>query len=331
MDLLERYLQAVKFWLPRKQNKDIVAELSEDIRSEIDDKEAELRRPLVQAELEAILTRWGHPMMVAERYLPQRSLIGPVLLPAYTLVLKIALLGAIVPRLLVLLGFAIFDADRRTADFIGGGLVSVWVTAVHLVAAITAIFAGMEWHQVTSRSRETWTAAQLLEQPARDPNAIPRSQSIVGLVLGLVMVWWWLTLWASPTSYRLAETFHIILWPLYSWLYWPILGYLMAGAVLASVNLVRPWWTRKRAAARMAIDTVGLVVAVVIALGPFVDVATTTPPPGAVDLARWANLSWSITAWSIGISCLARIIQDARRIVGKKPIQNSTMRALGAN
>ena len=186
MDLLDRYLQAVKFWLPRKQKQDILAELSEDIRSEIEDKEAELGRPLGQAELEAILTRWGHPMLVAERYLPQRSLIGPVLLPAYTLVLKIATLVYLVPWLLVLLGFVIFDPDRRTADAIGDGLQAFWLIGCFIWwSSITAIFAVMERHQVTSRAWETWTAGKLLErEPARDPNAIPRSQSIVELVAG---------------------------------------------------------------------------------------------------------------------------------------------------
>jgi len=111
VDLLERYLQAVKFWLPGKQKHDILAELSEDIRSEIEDKEAELGRPVGSAELEAILTRWGHPMMVAERYLPQRSLIGPVLLPAYTLVLKIATFFCVVPRIDSLSTIASFSAS----------------------------------------------------------------------------------------------------------------------------------------------------------------------------------------------------------------------------
>ena len=31
MELVDRYLQAVKFWLPRKEKDDIIAELSEDI------------------------------------------------------------------------------------------------------------------------------------------------------------------------------------------------------------------------------------------------------------------------------------------------------------
>lgn len=29
MELLDRYLQAVKFWLPKKQQQDIIAELSD--------------------------------------------------------------------------------------------------------------------------------------------------------------------------------------------------------------------------------------------------------------------------------------------------------------
>ena len=55
MDLLDRYLQAVKFWLPNPQKQDIVAELSEDIRAQIEDTEAELGRPVTEAEVEVIL------------------------------------------------------------------------------------------------------------------------------------------------------------------------------------------------------------------------------------------------------------------------------------
>ena len=42
MDFLERYLQAVRFLLPKKQRHDIDQELSEELRSQIEEKEAEL-------------------------------------------------------------------------------------------------------------------------------------------------------------------------------------------------------------------------------------------------------------------------------------------------
>ena len=82
MELLDRYLQAVKFWLPKSQREDIIAELSEDIRSQLEEKEAELGRKLGESDVEAVLKSLGHPLLIAERYLPtQQYLIGPVLFP----------------------------------------------------------------------------------------------------------------------------------------------------------------------------------------------------------------------------------------------------------
>jgi hypothetical protein len=40
MELLDRYLQAVGFWLPQPQKRDIIAELSEDIHSQIEEKQS---------------------------------------------------------------------------------------------------------------------------------------------------------------------------------------------------------------------------------------------------------------------------------------------------
>ena len=332
MELLDRYLQAVKFWLPRKQKQDILAELSEDIRSEIEDKEAELGRPLGQAELEVILTRWGHPMLVAERYLPQRSLIGPVLLPAYKLVLTVATLFYLVPWLLVLLGFAIFDPARRTPDAIGDGLQTFWLIALHVVVVVTAVFAVLERQQFSYQTWEAWSAGRLLEHsPARGPNEIPRSQSIVELVTTIITLWWWVQLLGYPTVYHLADTFRITVPPLDPSLYWSILVFLLCGGILCCVNLYRPWWTRRRAGARLAIDTLGLLISVAIATSPFVEITATGPSGSAVDLARWANMSWYFTAGLIGIYCLARTIQDVRRASGKTPIRNMAMTALGAD
>ena len=113
MELLDRYLQAVQFFLPKKQKADIIAELSEDLHSQIEEKETEFGRALTEGELEAILKRCGSPWEVASRYLPQRYLIGPTLFPAYQFFLGILLLGCVVPRFLVWIGFLIFDpADR---------------------------------------------------------------------------------------------------------------------------------------------------------------------------------------------------------------------------
>ena len=62
MQLLDRYLQAVRFFLPRR-NQDIVRELSENLLSQIEDREESLGRPLSEDEQADLLRRHGHPMV----------------------------------------------------------------------------------------------------------------------------------------------------------------------------------------------------------------------------------------------------------------------------
>ena len=91
MDMLDRYLQAVRFFLPARQQDDIVRELSENLISQMEDREEELGHPLDEAEQAAILRQHGHPMVVAGRYRSQQQLIGPVFFPLYLFVLKAGL------------------------------------------------------------------------------------------------------------------------------------------------------------------------------------------------------------------------------------------------
>ena len=47
MELIDRYLQAVKFWLPKNQRQDIIAELSEYLRSQFEERVVSRRREIV--------------------------------------------------------------------------------------------------------------------------------------------------------------------------------------------------------------------------------------------------------------------------------------------
>jgi hypothetical protein len=50
MELLDRYLQAVRKRLPWQRQDDIIAELRVNLEAQLEDKEAELGRPLPQQE-----------------------------------------------------------------------------------------------------------------------------------------------------------------------------------------------------------------------------------------------------------------------------------------
>lgn len=86
--LLDRYLHAVARYLPVRASQDILAEFAANLHAEADDQARQRGRPLTQEEQVAILRRHGHPRVVAARYQPQRSLIGPEIFPIYAYVLE---------------------------------------------------------------------------------------------------------------------------------------------------------------------------------------------------------------------------------------------------
>jgi hypothetical protein len=145
MQMLERYLHAIEFWLPGGERSDIIAEISEDLNSQIEDQQTSLGRNLTEAELEELLKRRGRPVLVANQYRPQRSLIGPVWFPAYLFVLKIVGLCYVLPWLLV---FVIVHRAQHPGLSWGMTIVAACATlwTVILVAAgvVTVIFAILE-------------------------------------------------------------------------------------------------------------------------------------------------------------------------------------------
>jgi hypothetical protein len=96
MELLDRYLEAVKKHLPWKRQDDILAELRANLEAQLEDKETELGRSLTKEEAEAWLKELGSPLQVAARYQPQQYLIGPRIFPIYWYVLRLVFLWATV-------------------------------------------------------------------------------------------------------------------------------------------------------------------------------------------------------------------------------------------
>jgi hypothetical protein len=91
MELVDRYLQAVRAALPKGNQDDIVQELKDSILSQVEETEAALGRPLNEDELVEILKTMGSPAKLASRYREQQGLIGPTVMPIYWKVLKAAL------------------------------------------------------------------------------------------------------------------------------------------------------------------------------------------------------------------------------------------------
>lgn len=256
MDLVERYLQAVRFWLPTQQKHDIIAELSEDIHAQIEEQEATLARMLNESELAALLKQRGNPMLVANRYLPQQSLIGPVLFPVYRFVLKVVTLCYLGPALLWMatVAFGHLYPAGQTRQALLTALSSLWFTAFVSSATITLVFAILERvPRLKSRIFENWNPRKL---PAlRNFNRITRPAASCELTANLLMTIWWATYMRSPIVWN-HPVIHVSqsLWPYFFW------GFLFIGIIntaLSAANLARPYWSGPRATVRLLSDCAG--------------------------------------------------------------------------
>jgi hypothetical protein len=263
MEMIERYLQAVKFWLPKGQKDDIIEELAADLDAQVKEQEAGLSRTLSGAEVELILKQRGRPVVVANRFLPQEQLIGPLLFPVYRFVLKIICLCYLLPWALVWIGMMTLDRAYRAQQTHVSWLAAVasawsawWTMAFVTISTATLVFGILERVQAKSHFLEEWSPRKL--PPAGIPNQIPRATSISELALALLFFVWW-ALNASPRVLNLGSAVRIEFSRQWLWFFSAYLVLAAANAALSAANLLHPYWTVRRAALRLLSDGAGAV------------------------------------------------------------------------
>ena len=184
MDMLDRYLQAVKFFLPGKQQDDIVRELSENLIARMEDREEELGRPLDEAEQAAILREHGHPMLVAGRYRTRQHLIGPTFFPLYLFALKMGLGVA----LLVTTVFAVVTAALHGDPFrrLLEAMLAYPGRALMVFAWTTVGFAILDFATTQVRFVGDWDPRKL-PKVVSEEQQIPRLKTLCDLSFMLVV------------------------------------------------------------------------------------------------------------------------------------------------
>ena len=245
MDLIERYLHATEFWLPQDQKQDILAELSEDIHSQVEEQQATLGRDLNEDEIVAILRQRGRPVMVANRFQPQRYLIGPALFPIYLFLLKVVGFFYVVP------GFVVFAVLYHTQHRDTSWVTALGVTGANIgttmlisVGVITIIFAILQAFGVAERDLENWNPRQL--PPLKERNKISRATSVANVVANMVFLLWWIAWFSSPAILH-GPSIYLTLKPVWIYFYWGFLATGVFNTGLGMTNLLHPHWTRLRA------------------------------------------------------------------------------------
>ena len=176
MELLDRYLQAVKKHLPWRRQDDIIAELRANLEAQLEDKEAELGRPLTQVEGEDWLKQIGSPIQVAARYQRQQYLIGPALFPTYSYILKLVLTWATVIYLIagvVTIGAQAMGVEALAAlSVLRVALRLPWIWLIN-AAIVTLIFVVIE--RMSARFPEKFGAFGPLAAHMSGPMTAPWS------------------------------------------------------------------------------------------------------------------------------------------------------------
>lgn len=321
MELVDRYLQAVRFWMPKSQRQeDLIAELGEDLRSQIEEKENELGHALDQAEIGEILKRCGPPMVVATRLGPQQSLIGPALFPSYRFVLKMTLLWIMVPLFLFIIGpiNAAYSRDDLGSAIVST-LASLWSALFIAAGIITLVFAVLErTHGITGAACK-WDPSTLppLQKTERRPSMLNTACELIFGVLGLV---WLLLLPHNPWLILGPAATFLHASPLVHAFYLPIVLLAVLNILRAAAVLVRPQWTLLPLASQLVPESFTLLFLTLVlkASGalqnglwqPFVvlaDGASTALRYSAVPGPVNVSIFISLLIWWIGV-CIALLV-----------------------
>ncbi len=269
MQLLDRYLTAIKFWLPKKQREDIAAELAANLQSEIDDRAAALGRPLSEEEIAQLLKQHGSPILVASRFQQEhrtvtigRQLIGPLVFPFYWTAIKVTLVLLLIPGMLpaVVLGT---QAHGQPLSQLGHALTRVAWLSLPVLLFVTLVFAGIDFGLRRFHLLEKWGRdwdPQTLPSPSRQAKQVRRSSSIAGIIVQSLFILWWWNHGAVPYLVVSDSGAQMHFAPVLTSLHLPILIIMFIHLGQHLINLLRPDWRWLPPATGIVTSVIGLII-----------------------------------------------------------------------
>lgn len=341
MEILDRYLAAVKKHLPRERQEDIIAELRANLESQLEDKEAELGRPLTSGEAEAWLKQMGPPMQVAARYQPQQYLIGPGLFPTYWYVLRMAFGWAMIIYLIAsgveLMGEAPSVSDAVVAVIRVPGVlmtVAAWVTLV-FAAFEFAVARGMVKIAPGACTPVDWNPSALppvVEMVAGVKERRTFAQAVGEVVFGFLGLIWLLLLPRHPFLLFGPGAFYLgtlpyRLSPFFWQFYWWVVALNVIQITWNSSNLWRGTWRGPRLVYKTVTGVFGLVpIALLLAVKDHAYLLLKNP---AADQIRVGATLATVNAWIYGVALLIFVVAVLQLAweVGRKSVQSWQKRA----
>lgn len=317
MELLDRYLEAVKKYLPWQRQDDIVAELRANLESQLEDKEEELGRPLTNDEAAQWLKQMGPPIHVASRYQPQRSLIGPTLFPFYLYVLQLALTWTLAIYSIVMVVQA-FVQPVPAASALLSAVLNVPGVLLTTVVWVTLVFAVIEFcaarypkaFKNTPLAGTAWSPASLpplANVPGSGKKIGNYPRAVAEVIFGFIFLVWLLLFPRQPflllgpgVAFLYASPFQAA--PILVLFYWAVVS--LNGLQLAwrTINLIQGRWRSAHPVQDLIFKAVGLIpISLLVAAREHVFLALKHP---LADAQRYGATLDTINRSAYGGICL---------------------------
>jgi hypothetical protein len=284
MELLDRYLEAVKKNLPWERQDDIIAELRGNLEAQLEDKQEELGHTLTPDEAKAWVGQLPRPAMMASRYRRQQYLIGPGLFPIYSLILRMVTFWLAIVMVIVniLKAFVHPGSADTIAAAIAAGIGNVGLVLIANAAVITLVFAATEYALAHHPEKFTRIAEQvrswdLNELPPLEPVKGKRPRTLVHAVAELVghvvLLCWLLLLPKNPflllgpgafAVYALPYTFA----PVIVNFYWAVVVLNVVQVVWKAIDMQTGAWRGERRVRHVVDRLLGLIPLVILLMAP---------------------------------------------------------------
>jgi hypothetical protein len=313
---IDSYLQMVGAVLPADRRQDIVRELAEDIRAQVADREEGAGRALTDEEVAGVLNQFGHPLVLATRYGPQRHVVGPALFPIYWSTLKIALTASAAVN--VAIAIALVLSGTPTAKALGPLFAFPFTIALTVFGWVTLIFWLVDMNLPRLIGSAGFDAKAIAAVSTTPPPLAPRRWEVIAEIIGAsAFLIWWLSIPSQPFLVFGPAAAFMALAPVWQQVYAPMTALWVGGIVLLSATLLRPDWARGTAISRIGSDVLGLAIAfILLRADAIVELAPhATATPGALQAIDLTNTIGQIVVVIWIVAAIVSIAQRAFRIV----------------
>jgi hypothetical protein len=280
MELLDRYLEAVRKQLPWERQDDIIAELRANLEAQLEDRQEEVGHTLTAEEAKTWVGQLPAPAVMAGRYRRQQYLIGPGLFPIYTLILRMVTFWVFIVTVIVN-GIRLFTQPWSAAA-VPGAIADVVFVVLLNAAIITVIFAAVEYsalHHPEWMPQVTQLACKwdLNDLPQLDPvthgKKKSRAHTIIDAAAHTLMLCWLLLLPKYPVlifgpGAFVMQALPYTIAPVIMNFYWAVVALNLMQLAWKLVDLYTGAWMGERKLQHFTIKLIGIIPLVILLRAP---------------------------------------------------------------